>query len=291
MISVIMPVFNGERFLVEAIKSVLNQTLADFELILINDGSSDNTLSIMLHFSEIDSRIIIIDRENRGLVESLNEGIELARGRFIARMDADDICLPNRFLRQIEYFRDFPNIAVLGSRTVVIDESGKVVGRCRRPLTHQHIVTYFLYGSPLAHPSVMFNMDMLDKSHLQYRASAYPAEDLDLWLRLSMRYKLANLKVPLIKYRMNVDGISGNNSELQTDRSYEIRRDFFQDDEFPYRLVEVVHTYAYRPNILGLVSVALAAILNRRVESPIYLLSVLVRLFSRRVRLIKRTRF
>lgn len=288
LISVVMPVFNGERFLPEAIESVLNQSYRNIELILINDGSHDRSLEIMRDFSERDPRIFIINGENRGLVASLNEGIERSRGCYIARMDADDICLPERLALQFEHFRRFPETGVLGTRTLVIDESGHMVGRCRRPLAHSHIVTYLLYGCPFAHPSVMFNLNQIPKSSLVYREAAHPVEDLELWLRLSEHHVFANVEQPLLKYRLTGSGICGQNATLQGTRGYELRQAFFRDDAYILDLLSAIHSDPKKRPLIHLLRSTCAAVSAGRIRSPAYLFSILIRVYTQSFRMMGR---
>ena len=126
-ISVVMSVYNGARYLHPAVESILEQDFADFEFIIVDDGSTDGSGAILLEFAEKDARIRLIQRENRGLVASLNEAIALARAPLIARMDCDDIAMPDRFTRQIEYLADHPEIAIVGSHIHEIDEDGAIV--------------------------------------------------------------------------------------------------------------------------------------------------------------------
>lgn len=226
LVSVILPVYNGEEYLQEAIDSILQQTYKNIEFIIINDGSTDKTDEIVNKYKH-EPKLIYINRNNKGLVYSLNEGISLASGFYIARMDADDIAFPSRISKQVEYFEKYNDIAVLGSRVECIDENGQYVKCCRRPLSDVNIYTHFIYGTPLAHPSVMFNMKIIQKIDLKYLSDAYPAEDLDLWMRLSEKYKLNNIKEPLLKYRINTKGVSGNNRTFQKKKSKDLRCSFF----------------------------------------------------------------
>src|ERR1700680_111125 len=122
-VSVVMSVFNGERFVSEAIESILHQTFHDFEFIIINDGSTDGTADILSRYQNSDPRVAVHDQQKKGLVQSLNTGCGLARGRYIARMDADDIAFPERLERQINYLEQNPDIALIGSSVNVIDVS------------------------------------------------------------------------------------------------------------------------------------------------------------------------
>ncbi|HAS7841575.1 TPA: glycosyltransferase family 2 protein, partial [Vibrio cholerae] len=124
-ISVVMSVYNGEKYLGEAIDSILKQTFSDFEFIIINDGSTDKTLEIIKSYMKKDDRIVLVSRENKGLIVSLNEGLDLAKGQYIARMDADDISIKSRFEKQIEFLDSNPDIGVCGTWVEVFGENIK----------------------------------------------------------------------------------------------------------------------------------------------------------------------
>ncbi|MDP5134943.1 glycosyltransferase [Rheinheimera baltica] len=206
-ISVILPVYNASVYLAEALQSILKQSFTDFELILINDGSTDNSESIILQFCNADERIRYISRENRGLIASLNEGISLSRGNFIARMDADDIAESTRFESQYNFLQRHIKVAALGTAYQLIDHSGRVIGSRKPPRYNWLIKPLFLFGSPFAHPSMMLNRRIIG-DELWYDERYKHAEDYELWLRLSKKFKLANLAQPLLKYRVLSTSIS-----------------------------------------------------------------------------------
>lgn len=215
IISVIMPVYNGEQFIGKAIESVLNQTYKDYELIIINDGSIDSTGEIIENYQKADRRIKIISRENRGLVDSLNEGISLAEGKYIARMDADDICLPNRFEKQLHYMNEH-NMDILGACVEVIgdincDEKSRHEERLNIPLGQNVAETLLTHWYCLAHPAIMMKRDIFKKLE-GYRN--YCAEDLDLWLRaLKSGFIIAKLDEKLLQYRIHPASKSVNDNQ------------------------------------------------------------------------------
>ena len=131
-----MPVYNGELYLAQAIDSILNQTYKNFEFIILNDGSNDNSLNIINDYQKEDDRIVLISRENKGLVYSLNEGIEKSKGKYIARMDADDICLPMRFEKQIELMEN-ENLDICGCHYFLLNKEGNIDGLNLTPLSHE----------------------------------------------------------------------------------------------------------------------------------------------------------
>jgi glycosyltransferase involved in cell wall biosynthesis len=201
LVSVIMPVFNGGKFLEEAIQSILSQTFKDFEFIIINDGSTDNSLAIMKRYSSIDSRIKIIDRSNRGLIFSLNEGISVSRGQFIARMDADDISFPQRFEKQIEHMtKDASDVC--GCHYLAISEQGDKEFEVYVPTCPELFFLFLSFGVPFAHGSVMMRKVFLQLNDIWYGDSHQYAEDKALWYRLFDKgAKFSNVDQILFAYR------------------------------------------------------------------------------------------
>ena len=207
-VSVLLPVFNGERYLRAALDSVLSQTYADFELLVLDDGSTDRTPHIARSCARLDPRVRVYSRENRGLVATLNELLGLARGEFIARMDADDICLPDRLARQVAHLRAHPRVVCVGGDHELIDERGRLLTTVRTLERDAEIQQQALRGhGSICHPSAMIRRDALQ--HIGgYRAEFYPAEDLDLWLRLGEIGELANLRGAVLRYRLHTQSIS-----------------------------------------------------------------------------------
>lgn len=207
-ISVVMPVYNAETFVREAVESILTQTFTDFELIAVNDGSTDGSLMILKEIASRDQRIVLLDRPHQGIVAALNAGIECARGEFIARMDADDVAMPERFALQYRRMIAEPKLGVLGSFARIIDKTGKVMRILVYPVTPKETARYLEYASPVAHPTVMIRKEALTKVK-GYRAVVSYAEDYDLWLRISeIGYSIANLPMPLLNYRMHGMNVS-----------------------------------------------------------------------------------
>jgi len=214
LISVILPVYNAEKYLAQAIESILNQTYTNFEFIIINDGSVDDSLKIIQSYMEIDNRIVLINRENKGLVYSLNEGIQKAKGKYIARMDADDISLSDRFAKQIEWIEKY-NLDICGSHYLVIDEHNNLQGLNLTPQTHTTCFLSLVSKVPFAHPNVMIRKSFLDIHQLLYGQSEYKvAEDLDLWIRMYIKgAKFGNVNDILFKYRDIKNSLSKVNNK------------------------------------------------------------------------------
>ena len=212
LISVILPVYNGAQYLSKAIESILNQTLINFELIIINDGSIDNSMEIIEHYANIDGRIIIIDRENKGLIYTLNEGIEKSEGEYIARMDQDDISIENRLELQYEYMLD-NGLDVCGGNYIEIDAEAKEIGHKKVFQKDYEILLAMATNVPFAHPSVMMKKEFLNLNKLTYGMNGYRnAEDLDLWMNMyNSGAKFGNINLLILKYRILSTSMSRTN--------------------------------------------------------------------------------
>jgi cellulose synthase/poly-beta-1,6-N-acetylglucosamine synthase-like glycosyltransferase len=202
-----MPVRNGGDYLARAVDSILTQTFADFEFVIVDDGSTDATPERLRRYQAADSRIRVLSQNQAGLVASLNRGCAHAGAEYIARMDADDIAFPERFARQVEFLDRHPEVALVGSAVVRIDAAGRELTRNVCPTSHAEIVAALRRYTCFTHPSVMLRATALAAAG-GYRYAYAPAEDYDLWLRLSERYKLANLPEPLLYYRVFPDQLS-----------------------------------------------------------------------------------
>ena len=209
-ISVAMSVYNGERFLAEAIESILAQTFGDFEFLVLDDGSRDSTPDILADFAARDSRVRPIIRENRGLIASLNQLIAESRAPIIARMDDDDISSPERFALQHAFLEQNPGYGVVGSWSQDIDQEGNriTVSGCDHPVTHAEMLAAIERGGQLiCHPSAMYRREVV-QSVGGYHAAFRHCEDLDLWLRLASVTRLGNLTERLVQYRRSPDQVS-----------------------------------------------------------------------------------
>jgi glycosyltransferase involved in cell wall biosynthesis len=211
-ISVVMSVYNGAQHLREAIDSVLGQSLEDFEFIIVNDGSTDESEKIIKSYT--DKRIKLISRDNRGLVASLNEAVGQARGQYIARQDADDISKPERLRAELDILEARPEVVIVGSSIETIDASGKKLNEHRVLLNNPELKQELMVRSPFAHGSVMFQRTAFERAG-GYQAEEWPAEDYGLWLRLATQGDFANLDEPLYAYREHGEGISGQNLTKQ----------------------------------------------------------------------------
>src|SRR5262245_41204753 len=202
-----MPVRDGARWLGEAIASIQNQTLTEFELIVIDDGSTDESPHIIDTLSRSDPRIIALRQERLGLVAALNRGLAASRGQFIVRLDADDIANAQRLQRQSEYLETHPRIGLLGTWADKINEQGLVVGTLRPATEPQDLMALLDRANPFVHSSVMMRKTVLEKVGC-YRAAFAGAEDYDLWLRMSEATGIANMAEYLVQYRVHSAGVS-----------------------------------------------------------------------------------
>jgi glycosyltransferase involved in cell wall biosynthesis len=223
LISVVMSVYNGKKYLAEAIESILNQTYKNFELIIVNDGSKDNSIEIIKSYMNQDNRIVLIDRENKGLPYSLNEGISIAKGEYIARMDADDISLPERFEKQIDFMQK-NKLDVCGSHIKRFRDNKKE-RIIKNPVTNEDIRFSLLFFSSLAHPTVMFKKEVFDKVkyHIDYKV----AQDYQLWCDIAnANLKMGNISEVLLNYREHEAQASIEKSKKQQDTAQKIALEY-----------------------------------------------------------------
>ncbi|PIY12043.1 MAG: hypothetical protein COZ18_02895 [Flexibacter sp. CG_4_10_14_3_um_filter_32_15] len=213
-VSVVMPVYNAEKYVAEAIESILNQTYTNFEFLIFNDGSKDKSAEIVAKYAKEDSRIIFFNyQENTGHLKHLNAGIEKAKGKYIARMDADDSSLPTRFEEQVQFMEENEEIVLLGTAYISMGERDDFEWK---PKTQdKDIRLQLLVESPLAHPTVFMRAEILQKNSIKYHQEYYPAEDYAMWVKLSDYGKMANLSEILLQYRVHGEQISQQKSAIQ----------------------------------------------------------------------------
>lgn len=221
-ISVVMAVYNSAAVVAEAVDSVLNQTFRNFEFIIIDDGSTDSSGDILRQYAQRDARIRLYAQENCGLIASLNRGCRLAQGRYIARMDADDISLPPRFEKQFRFLEEHLEIGVLGTWIQDIDERGRPIIEWPVPADPIVVRWFLFFGNCIAHPSVMMRRDLMERLGY-YRPDAIHVEDYDLWIRAAEVTGLANLPEVLVRYRVSAGSVSGRNEIVQKERAAALR--------------------------------------------------------------------
>ncbi|MFT3782545.1 MAG: glycosyltransferase [Nibricoccus sp.] len=222
-ISVIIPVYNAERYLESAVASIQEQSFSDFEIVAVDDGSSDQSLSILKRLASADNRLRIISRPNTGIVRALNDGLADARGEFVARMDADDFCLPQRFEKQITFLRKNPGCVGVGSAFIYIDSKGYAIKECARPGAHHTIERELLAGNGgvIIHPAAMFRREAIGRVG-GYRESAEWIEDLDLYLRLAQIGELSNLPEVLFHYRLHEQSVNFTRNQGRYERKLKV---------------------------------------------------------------------
>ncbi|MCK5642227.1 MAG: glycosyltransferase [Gammaproteobacteria bacterium] len=217
-VTVLMSVYNGERYLSECIDSILNQSFTNFEFLIINDGSNDSTVKIINSYN--DPRIRLVhNKKNIGLTKSLNKGIKLVRGKYIARMDGDDISLPHRLEIQLKCFDADHSLTLCAGRMRVVDQNGHITGITYPTVSDKllcwHLLSWhLLFGNQIPHGSVMVKKEALIKIG-GYAEWAYTTQDYELWSRMCLKYKMIVIPTTLIHWRQHRSGITQNYSEEQ----------------------------------------------------------------------------
>ncbi len=227
-ITILLPVYNGDKYLKKAIESILKQTFSNFEFIIVNDGSTDNSLEIIKSFN--DPRIKIINnKKNLGLIKSLNIGLEQAKGRYIARLDADDIALENRLEKQYNYLEKNKNVTLIGGGAEIINNEGKYV-RKKLPITDFDQIKFWalFIGNPFLHSSIFFRKKDINSIN-GYSHKYKHVEDYDLYLRLIKNgYKIINLPEIFIKYRIHNQSI-GQSKDSKKEQDANVKKIIFNN--------------------------------------------------------------
>lgn len=212
LVSAVMAVHNEERHISSAIESILSQDFADFELVIVDDASTDGTPTILRDVASQDHRVnVVMNTTNQGMGRSFNRGVSVSRGRYIARMDGDDVALSGRFAGQVAALESDPGFAVVGGQLELIDEHGTWVGNRQYPLTDDALKRNILRFSPFAHPATMIRRAAIEEAG-GYDQRYTPAEDLDLWCRLGRRWKFANLSDYVLRYRLHNRSMTARHS-------------------------------------------------------------------------------
>jgi glycosyltransferase involved in cell wall biosynthesis len=239
-VSVLMPAYNAEKYLVEAIESILNQTFTDFEFIIIDDCSTDKTWEIIQKYSKKDKRIVAIkNEENLKLSATLNKGIDICKGEYIARMDSDDWSYPDRLQKQYDAISKDPNIGILGGAMEVCDENLEIKNIRKYNLSDSEIRKSLFKYSPFCHPATIFKKEALLKENYNFFLDV--SQDYDLYFRIGRYYKLANLKDILLKYRTSNTQSSNSKANRQQYLTLYIR-------------LKAVLEYGYRASIADILS-------------------------------------
>lgn len=285
LISVVLPVYNGEKYLAQAVDSILAQTFTDFELIMIDDGSTDSSLQILRKYEQLDSRIRLVARENRGLVTTLNDLIDIARGEWVARMDQDDIALPNRLERQMKWLKE-TGADIAGSWVRRFGSSDKRLIRLRQ--TDDAIKMEILFCSPFAHPSVMMRTALVKR--LRYDKAWEKAEDYDLWERAAEAgWKMTNVPEELLLYRQHGTQISTMASMQQQQQTMKIQRRYWRfvfermqlEQQWIDEVLKIRGSATQLPNMDAVDAVLAELLLRNQGEAREAILSHLTRLYYR----------
>ena len=251
LVTVLMPCFNAMPFLPEALESIIHQTYSNLEILCINDGSTDNTGDVLEDYAKKDARIKVVHNEtNLKLIRSLNKGIELAQGEYIARMDADDITDLRRIEIQINYFLENPDTDILSTGSYNFSEEGFVFSR-KTPRAHYPETVFFasFFYVPIGHPELLIRTNVLRDNPFLYEDYALHTEDYELWSRLArLGYKLKNIDSPLHFFRNNSQSVSRKYTTIQ-DENFIIcaNRHHFEYTNFEYP-IEITLILANRIN-------------------------------------------
>jgi glycosyltransferase involved in cell wall biosynthesis len=222
-LTVLLPVFNGERYVGETIDSVRAQSYGDFEFLIVDDGSLDRTPDILRDYAQSDSRIRLLRHENHGVGYSLNRGLVEARGRLIAQIGADDIALPDRLKKQVDFLEEHPDYVLVGGYLRIIDAHGRAIGLRRYPTNDRRLRSVILVYNPFGAPSVMYRRtDALAAGGFTTRFAT--SEDYDFVLRLAKRGKVANLPEALTSYRLHGDAVKSTQTLRQLRDTLDAKR-------------------------------------------------------------------
>lgn len=219
-VTVLMSVYNSEDFLAEAIESILNQTFKNFEFLIINDGSKDKSESIIKKYQ--DPRIRLISRENKGLTYSLNEGLKLAKGEYIARQDSDDISVKIRLQKEVEFLDSHLDFGMAGSNYTIIDETGKKLVTTNIFTHHDDLKMALITCNQFGHGSVMMRKSVLEEVG-GYDKAVGTVEDYDLWTRISRKSKVCNFEQPLYLWRKSDESVVHSNHALNIRQTFDQR--------------------------------------------------------------------
>jgi len=218
VISVILPVYNAEKYVEEAVDSILTQSYQNFEFIILNDGSTDGSLTVINKFSS-NPQVKIVTHENKGLIATLNKGIALAKGEYIARMDADDIAHPKRFEKQLSLFEANENLGVCSAST---ENFGAETDITIRSADNDKLKATLLFWPPFSHPAAMIKRSVLTDNNISYREEFKHCEDFDLWSQLAPYCQFSNVTEIMLKYRVHPEQVTNSFSDVVLDAHFRI---------------------------------------------------------------------
>lgn len=260
LVSVVMSVYNeAESHLKEAIDSILNQALRDFEFIIVDDGSTNGTPEVLKHFSRQDRRVkIITNPKNIGLTRSLNKAIKIAKGKYIARQDADDISLPERLKRQVEFMEKNSKVALLGTAFLEMSPQGEIIGQKTPPTSNSELQRVLIKYNPFLHSSVLMRKEALAVVG-PYDESFLRAQDYELWFRIAQKYQIANLTQALIIKRYSQKMISLAKEREQIFWAQKARTRALARNQYP----QWCSIYLWRPFVVSLLPAGWRRFLRR----------------------------
>ena len=243
-ISVVMPAFNAELYIAESIQSILEQSFDDFELIIIDDASTDKTLDILNEYVKKDSRIRVFSNEkNLGIAGNRNLGVSLALGKYLAWQDADDVSLPYRLEQQHQFLETHPEVGIVGGYLELF--SGDDIRGVRRYAEGDFALRTSMFKySPIAQPAAMIRKDVLDRVGI-YDLSYPPAEDLDMTFRIGMLSKLANIPKILIRYRVSETSATGKSLKTMELNTLRIRRKYLFKTPYQASVMDIAYNLAH----------------------------------------------
>lgn len=221
LVTVLMPAYNAAPYLREAVDSILGQTLTDFELLVVDDGSTDETVEILNGYRDPRLRVVL-SPSNQGVTAALNRGLDLAAGRYIVRMDADDISLPDRLDKQVRYLDEHPEIGVCGGSIHGFNDKREFDPPVPHPQWHEPMACTLPFGTVLLHPTVIFRSELF-RDGLRYDPDYPHAEDYELWCRLARITRLAVLPAIVLRYRMHGHSVSSRFHRIQMETTQRIR--------------------------------------------------------------------
>lgn len=246
LVSVVMPAYNASAYIADAIESILNQTYNKFELIIVDDCSRDGTADIIKKYAKRDKRIIFLqNKKNLKLSKTLNYGIEMAKGKYIARMDADDYSYHDRLEKQVSYFERHPTVGILGGSMEMFTTENKIIGIRKYPTQDNEIRKNLYWFSPFSHPLIMIRKAVLDT--VGYYNDYYnPAEDYELYFRIGKVSEFANLKDTLLRYRIVSKSMTTGNTKNMELKTIEIRDLYSKDAMYPMTLIQHLYNLVHK---------------------------------------------
>ena len=247
LISVILPVYNSKNYILKCLESLKNQSNQNFELILVDDGSTDKTLIISKKYLENHFNYryrLIINRTNIGITKSLNKGFKVAKGKYLARADADDIYEPDRFAVQLKFLKKNTNISLIGSNVKYIDKNENFLSFSNLPIYHSNIWSRLFFHNPLIHSTIFFKRHIFKKT--LYNEKFSTTQNYDMYCRIINYYKIANIKKPLANYRIHDQSISKTKKHLQKKNTLIIQKKIYTlnfDNHFPLNKFKLFNNF------------------------------------------------